>query len=123
MKIIKKASTAIATTASSLALFANQTLAAGSGLWDNPQGGSATPNAAAQGTLGDNIAQIINYFLGMLGLVAVAMLIYAGVLMVTAQGNDEGIDKAKKIITYAVIGIVVIVLSFTIVQFVTSVLG
>jgi len=120
MNIIKKASTAITATCGSLALFANQTLAAGSGIMPAD---TQKPLAAAGGTLGDNITQILNYFLGMLGLVAVAMLIYAGVLMVTAQGNDDQISKAKGIITYAAIGIVVIVLSFTIVQFVANVLG
>ncbi len=90
--------------------------------FDNPQGGAA-PSAAAQGTLGQNVTLIINYFLGILGLIAVAFLIYAGVLMVTAGGNDEQIGKARKIITYAVIGIVIILLSWTIVTFVASALG
>jgi len=123
MNIIKKATTSIATTFSAMVFTVNNVLAAGSSFYDNPQGGASTPNAAAQGTLGDNVSQIINYFLGMLGLVAVAMLIYAGMLMVTAGGEEEQIGKAKKIITYAVIGIVIIVLSYTIIGFVTNILG
>jgi len=123
MNIIKKATTSIATTFSAMVFTVNNALAAQSGFFDNSQGGAAAPNASAQGNLGDNIAQIINYFLGMLGLVAVAMLIYAGVLMVTAAGDEEAIGKAKKIITYAVIGIVIIVLSYTIIGFVTGILG
>lgn len=78
---------------------------------------------AAQGTLGQNITTIINYFLGILGLIAVAFLIYAGVLMVTAGGAEEQVTKARKIIMYAVIGIVIILLSYTIVTFVSSALG
>lgn len=101
-------------------IFAGQAFAASTDLWNNPQGGSSTPKAAATGTLGSNIATLINYFLGLLGLVAVAFLIYAGILMVTAGGAEEQIGKAKKIITYAVIGIVIILLSYTIVTFVTS---
>jgi len=77
----------------------------------------------AKGTLGQNITTVINYFLGLLGLIAVAMLIYAGVLMVTAGGNDEQVTKARKIIMYAVVGIVIILLSYTIVTFVASALG
>ena len=69
------------------------------------------------------MTQLINYFLGILGLIAVAFLTYAGVLMVTAGGNDDQIGKGKTIITYAVIGIVIILLSYTIVTFVTSALG
>ncbi len=90
--------------------------------FDNPQGGSSTPKAAATGTLGANIAAILNYGLGLLGLVAVGFLIYSGVLMVTAGGNEEQTTKAKKIIMYAVGGIIIILLSYTIVTFVTSAL-
>ena len=116
--IIKKISGATV-----MALFyANSALAQSGGFWDNPQGGTP-PNVAAQGTLGQNVTRIINYFLGLLGLVAVGFLIYAGVLMVTAGGNEEQVGKARKIITYAVIGIVIILLSYTIVTFVSSALG
>lgn len=103
-------------------VFASAALAQGSSFFDNPQTG-APPNVVAQGTLGQNITNIINFFLGLLGLIAVAFLIYAGVLMVTAGGNDEQVGKAKKIITFSVIGIVIILLSYTIVTFITSALG
>ena len=104
------------------AFFINQALAQGSSFFDNPQTG-ASPNVATQGTLGQNVTNIINFFLGLLGLIAVAFLIYAGVLMVTAGGNDDQVGKAKKIITFSVIGIIIILLSYTIVTFVTSALG
>ena len=106
----------------SASFFANKAFAQGSSsLWSNPQTGTA-PSAAAQGTLGQNITTIINYFLGILGLIAVAFLIYAGILMVTAGGAEEQVTKARKIIMYAVIGIVVVILSFTIVQWVSMAL-
>ncbi len=73
-------------------------------------------------SLGANITDLINYFLGFLGIIAVAFLIYGGVLMVTSGGNEEGVGKAKKIITYAAIGIVIIMLSYSIVTFVTNAL-
>ncbi|MBN2087825.1 hypothetical protein JW758_05780 [Candidatus Peregrinibacteria bacterium] len=104
------------------ALYINDAYAQSAGFFDNPQTGAA-PSATAQGTLGQNITTILNFFLGILGLIAVAFLIYAGVLMVTAGGGEEQINKAKKIITYAVIGIVIILLAWTIVTFVTSALG
>ncbi len=120
--LIKKTSTKVSTAFAALVLFAQSAYAQSGAFFDNPQTGAA-PNVAAQGTLGQNITNIINFFLGLLGLIAVAMLIYAGVLMVTAGGNDEQIQKSKKIITYAVVGIVIILLSYTIVTFVTSSLG
>ena len=105
-------------------LFMDRALASSTSgaFWTNPQGGTSTVTATATGTLGQNIATVINYGLGLLGLVAVGFLIYAGILMVTAGGNDEQVTKARKIIMYAVVGIVIILLSYTIVTFVTSAL-
>ena len=60
--------------------------------------------------------RIVNFFLGFLGILAVIMVIYGGVTYVTAAGNDESIGNAKNIIMYALIGIIVILLSFAIVN-------
>lgn len=122
MNTMKKFFAPVSATLGGLALFVNRALAQSAGFFDNPQTGAA-PNVAAQGTLGQNITTIINYALGLLGLIAVGFLIFAGIMMVTAGGAEEQIGKAKKIITYAVIGIVIILLSYTIVTFVTSALG
>ncbi len=67
--------------------------------------------------LGSAVIDIVNYFMGFLGLVAVVFIIYAGVLMVTSAGNEEALTKGKKIITYAAIGFMVIILSYSIVRF------
>ena len=112
----------MAITLSGTIFFFNNALAQSASFFDNPQTG-AIPNVSAQGTLGQNVTNIINFFLGLLGLIAVAFLIYAGVLMVTAGGEEEQVTKAKKIISYAVVGIVIILLSYTIVTFVSSALG
>ena len=119
---MKKLIASTSATFTLLALSASTAFAQSASFFDNPQGGAA-PSAAAQGTLGQNITGIINFFLGILGLIAVGFLIYAGVMMVTAGGQEEQITKAKKVITYAVIGIIIILLSYTIVTFVTSSLG
>ena len=70
--------------------------------------------------LSTTITSFINYFLAFLGLLSVTMLIYSGVLMVTAQGDEKQIEKAKKIILWSVIGILVIMLSFVIVTTITG---
>lgn len=68
------------------------------------------------GGLKENVVTYIQYFLTFLGILAVVMIIYAGVLMVTAQGEEDQIKKGKKIITWAAVGIIVIMLSFVIVE-------
>lgn len=59
---------------------------------------------------------IVNFFLYFLGFIATIMIIYGGILYVTSAGNDDNVGKAKKILLYAVVGIVVILLSFAIVN-------
>lgn len=81
---------------------------------------SSTPSTILEATGGQGsiralILQIINFFLQFLGLVAVIMIIYAGVLYITSAGGDST-EKAKKIILYAVIGILIILLSWAIVN-------
>lgn len=58
----------------------------------------------------------VNFALGFLSLIAMIALIYAGFLYVTSMGEDEQAGKAKKIIIYVVIGIVVILLAYALVN-------
>lgn len=85
---------------------------------DNPQAISTA--TGGQGSFRSLALTIVNFFLTFLGLIAVVMIIYGGFLYVSAAGNQEKIESAKKIIMYAVIGIVVILLSFAIVNTVLS---
>ncbi|MFA6457896.1 MAG: hypothetical protein WCV72_00715 [Patescibacteria group bacterium] len=59
---------------------------------------------------------IINWFLYFLGFIATIFLIYGGFLYVTAGVSDDNIAKAKKIITYAVIGIILILIAAVLVN-------
>lgn len=62
------------------------------------------------------VLTIVNFFLTFLGLLAVVMVIYGGFLYVSSAGNEENVNKAKKILLYAVVGIVVIIVSFALVN-------
>jgi hypothetical protein len=64
---------------------------------------------------------IIQMVLGVLALVFLVLVIYAGLRWMTSGGNQETIDKAKKIITAALIGLVIIFLSYSITIFVFNV--
>lgn len=72
------------------------------------------------GTFPELIARIINVFLSFLGIVFLGLMIYGGYMWMTAAGNDSKIDKAKKIITSAVIGTFIILVSYGVVWFVTT---
>ena len=59
------------------------------------------------------VKSIINYFLTFLGLICVAMMVYAGILLITDAGGEENVGKAKNIILWAVVGIILILLSWS----------
>ncbi len=71
----------------------------------------------------ETLLSMVNYFTGFLGFLATLAFIYAGVLWILSGGNDESITKAKKIMTYSALGIVVVLLSFSIVSFITNSAG
>lgn len=81
---------------------------------DNPELISGATGGT--GDLKGIVKTILNFFLGFLGFVATIMVIYGGVLYVTSAGNDENVAKAKKILMYAIVGILIILVSFALIN-------
>jgi cytochrome bd-type quinol oxidase subunit 2 len=69
-----------------------------------------------KGSFRTALTTIVNYFLFLLGLIAVIMVIYGGLLYITSGGDDAGAEKGKKILMYAAIGIIVILISYALVN-------
>jgi branched-subunit amino acid transport protein AzlD len=70
--------------------------------------------------LKETVINIIQWVLGLLGLIAVIMILWGGFMWMTAGGNEDKVATAKKIITAAVIGLIVILLAWAIVTFVVG---
>ena len=87
------------------------------------QPGRLAEATGGQGSLRQLILTFLNFFLGFLGLISVIMIIYGGILYVTAAGEQEKVDKGKKIIMYAIVGIVIILLAFALVNTILGGLG
>lgn len=66
------------------------------------------------------VAMIINALLGLLGIVSVVTIIYAGMRLMTSGGNEEDIKAAQKTLLTAVIGLIVILMAYTITRFVMT---
>lgn len=71
-------------------------------------------------TLPELIGQFIRVFLGVLGIIFVIYVVYAGYIYMTAGGDDTKIQKSKKMIGTAVIGIILIVAAYAISEFVIN---
>lgn len=64
------------------------------------------------------VAGVINVLLGLLGLIFLIMIIYGGLTWMTSMGQEEKIKKAKQAITNAAIGLIIILVSYAVVNFV-----
>lgn len=64
------------------------------------------------------VTRIINIVLGLLGIISVGIILYAGFLWMTSEGNEEKIAKAKNTLKNAVIGLIIILSAWGIVTFV-----
>lgn len=86
-------------------------------------GGGLAAGAAPIGGMSRNtsvvsiVLVIIAFILNIIVIIAILAIIIAGVYLIVSGGDEGQKDKAKKIILYAMIGIVVIVLARVIVLF------
>ncbi len=70
----------------------------------------------------ETAAKIINVALGLLGIIAVVIILAGGFKWMTAGGNEEKVGEAKKLIAAGVIGLIVIICAYAIAAFVINAL-
>lgn len=75
---------------------------------------------AGSGSVGALATTIISTLLGFAGIVAVIFIIIGGYYWMTARGNDAQAIKARKTLTNAIIGLIIVILSYMIIQVVTT---
>jgi predicted secreted protein len=66
---------------------------------------------------------VISAFLLFVGAVALFLIIYSGIRLVTSGGDPKQVEGARKIMTYAIIGAVIVLLSFAIIAFIGYITG
>jgi hypothetical protein len=72
------------------------------------------------GTFSGTVYGIIQIVLSVVGLIAVAYIIYGGFRYVTSAGDEKAVGEAKKTILNAIIGLIVVILSYVLVRVVTN---
>ncbi len=95
----------------------------GSGLLGGLSAASGLGGIANSVSLSQLIVRVILFVLNIILLLAVVAIIVAGIYLIVSNGDEGQKDKAKKIILYAVLGIILILLSRLIVTFVNNVFG
>ncbi|MFA6039252.1 MAG: hypothetical protein WCV62_00795 [Candidatus Peribacteraceae bacterium] len=81
------------------------------------------PAAPSAGILIAKAVNIVAAVLTFVGLAAVAVVIYAGILYLTSFGNEAQAEKGKSLLIRSLIGLVVILLSYGLVVFVIGAVG
>jgi hypothetical protein len=67
------------------------------------------------------IRNIIKIIAGLAGLVATGFLVAGGFTYITSSGNPEQLDKAKRTITWSLIGLAIVIAAFVISNIVTTI--
>lgn len=86
-------------------------------LADTP-GGAELPNPLGTSDVSTLVARIINIILGLVGVLALVMFIYGGIMWMTSGGNEQKIKKGKDTLVWATLGLAIIFFSYAMVNFV-----
>lgn len=68
----------------------------------------------------DSVGNVLQIVFGVMGAIALIVLLLASLKYVISRGDPNEVAKAKNAILYAVIGLVVVASAFTIVSFVVD---
>ena len=120
LKTIIKAGGAMAITS---LLYVMPTFAANSqSARDRAAEGLSNVNEGSNTDLMGSIRLILNAVFGVVGMIAVVMIILGGISYATSQGDPGKVKKGKDTILYGIIGLVITLLAFAIVTFVLNAL-
>lgn|GEM_PF-1657157 len=72
--------------------------------------------------IADVLTRVLNWLLAIFGALAIISFIIAGVLYLTAQGDSRTIERAKKAVTFGIIGIAVGLIGLVVVRTIDSLL-
>ena len=75
-------------------------------------------DSATTDNFNTKLQAVLNWIFGIIGIVAVIMIILGGFTMMTSSGDPGKVKKGKDTILYGLIGLVICVLAFAIVNFV-----
>ncbi len=66
------------------------------------------------------IGNLVRTFIGLLGIVFLLLMIYAGYLWFSAQGDEDKVKHAKDLLKNAVVGLIIITAAYAIASFVIN---
>lgn len=90
--------------------------------WDASNTGLSTSGGAAALNTGADlptiIGTVIKAALGLVGVIFLVLMVYAGIIWMTARGDEGKVSKAKDTIVASIIGLIIVVGAYAITNFV-----
>ena len=83
--------------------------------WESPSQPTGVPS-----NFDSAVLNATNWILGFVGMIAVLMIIWGGVVYLTSAGDEDKARTGKKTLTYAIIGLVVAGIAYALVDVVVS---
>ncbi len=77
--------------------------------------GKITENRPAVKSVQDILTKVVNAIFYLIGGIAIYFIVYAGFMYVTARGNEEELNKARGVLLWTVLGLLLTIFSYTIV--------
>lgn len=75
------------------------------------------------GCLGQIVSNVIGIAFMFLGLVTILFLMWGAIKFILSRGDPKGLQEAQKTMTYAIIGAVVVIMSFALINIVITALN
>lgn len=75
-------------------------------------------NSGSADFLSTRLGSIVGTLLSFLGVLFMALVIYGGILWMTARGNEQQVEKAKDLLVNAIIGLIIVLAAYAITSFI-----
>lgn len=69
------------------------------------------------------LGRVIQWVLGLVGVLALAGIVYGGFLYITSGGNQDRIEEGKRAVFYSIVGVVIVGLAYAILAFIFGALS
>lgn len=69
------------------------------------------------------LSNVVDWALGLAGIVAVFFIIFSGIKFLTSGGDPKQVEGARKTLTYAIIGLIIVFFSFAIIKLMGTITG
>ena len=90
----------------------------GAGFVKEAATGAGFSEKTTETTFAANLGFIVRIILSFVGVIFLILMVYAGILWMTAQGDETKIEKAQSIIKSAIIGLILTISAYSVTNFV-----